>query len=281
MTASAHEVGATVPPLMPPPAPRTDPADSPVTLADIMTAPVTTVPADYSVHWARTLMRGQRISALVVVDADRPVGIFTERDAVRFASYHRDAEVVPVSEAMGSPPITAPTDLEFREAYQLVATHGVRHLIVTDRAGRLAGIISEADFINHLAAADLLAAKDVGAVMTQGAVGLPAEALVRDAVRLMADQRLGCVVVERHGHPVGILTERDLVRLGDEGIDFATTTLTRVMSQPVHTVSATDSLPTAISRMEHAQTRRLVVVDDGGATLGIVTRHDIVKVLRD
>ncbi|WP_295388091.1 CBS domain-containing protein [uncultured Thiodictyon sp.] len=291
MIASAHEIGATVPPLMPP-LPPADPTDrqpdhpdgsdrASMTLADIMTVQVTTVPADYSVHWARTVMRGERISALVVVDADRPVGIFTERDAVRFASSHRDADVVPVSEAMGSPPITAPADMGFRQAYQLINTHGVRHLIVTDQAGRLAGIVSEADFIHHLAAADLLAARDVGAVMTQGAVGLPEDSLVRDAVRLMAGQHLGCVVVERHGHPIGILTERDLVRLGDEEIDFATTKLTKVMSHPVHTVSAAESLPTAISRMEHAQTRRLVVVDDDGATVGIVTRHDIVKVLRD
>jgi len=252
-----------------------------MTLADIMTAQVTTVPADYSVQWARSLMRGQRISALVVMDADRPVGIFTERDAVRFASYHRDAEVVPVSEAMGSPPITARTGMGFREAYQLITTHGVRHLIVADEAGRLVGIISEADFIAHLAAADLLTARDVGAVMTRGAVALPEDARVGDAVQLMANQRLGCVVVERHGRPVGILTERDLVRLGDEGIDFATTALTRVMSHPVHTVTAAESLPAAISRMEVAQTRRLVVVDEGGSTVGIVTRHDIVKVLQD
>ncbi|WP_295443081.1 CBS domain-containing protein [uncultured Thiodictyon sp.] len=281
MIASAQEFGAAVPPLMPPLPPPADPADSRMTLADIMTAQVATVPADYSVHWALTLMRGQRISALVVVDADRPVGIFTERNAVRFASYHRDAEVVPVSEAMRSPPITAPIDMGVHEAFQLVNRHGVRHLIVTDQAGRLAGIISEADFISHLATADLLAAKDVGAVMTNGAVGLPEDALIRDAVRLMADQHLGCVVVERHDHPVGMLTERDLVRLGDEGIDFVTTTLSRVMSHPVHTVSAAESLPTAIRRMEEAQTRRLVVVDDSGATAGIVTRHDIVKVLRN
>ncbi len=253
----------------------------PATLADIMTSPVTSVPADYSVQWALTVMRGQRISALAVTADERPVGIFTERDAVRFAAQHRDAEAVPISEAMRTPPLTAPTGTGTRDAYRLLAERRVRHLIVTDQDGRVAGIISEADLIDRLTTADLLAGTDVNAIMTRGVVTLPEDALVRDAVRVMADQHLGSVVVERHGRPVGIVTERDLVRLGDEGIDLVATRMSGIMSHPVQTVTGATPLAEAIERMEQARTRRLVVVDESGNTAGIITRHDMFKVLHD
>ena len=253
----------------------------PMTLADIMTSPVTTVPADYSVQWTLTVMRGQRISALVVTDDERPVGIFTERDAVRFAAQHRDPEAVPVSEAMRTPPLTAPTDLGVRDAYRLLAERRVRHLIVTDRDGRVAGIISEADLINRLTTTDLLAGTDVNAIMTRGVVTLPEDALVREAVQVMAVKHLGCVVVERHGRPVGIVTERDLVRLGDEGVDLVATRMAGIMSHPVQTVTGATPLTEAITRMEQARTRRLVVVDEAGGTVGIVTRHDMFKMVHD
>jgi len=253
----------------------------PTTLADVMTFPVTTVPADYSVQWTLTVMRGQRISALVVTDGGRPVGIFTERDAVRFAAQHRDAETVPVSEAMRTPPLTAPTGMDVHDAYHLLAEHRVRHLIVTDPDGQLAGIISEADLINRLTTTELLAATDVSTIMTRGVVTLPEDALVRDAVSVMAARHLGCVVVERHGRPIGIVTERDLVRLGDEHVDLVATRMTGIMSHPVQTVTGATPLTEAITRMEQARTRRLVVVDEAGGTIGIVTRHDMFKMVRD
>lgn len=253
----------------------------PMTLADIMTFPVTTVPADYPVHWALTTMRGQRISALVIMDGERPVGIFTERDAVRFAAQHRDAESVPVSEAMRSPPLTAPASMEFRDAFRLLTEHGVRHLIVTDHISQVAGIVSEADIVDRLASAETLADIDVNAVMTRQVLTLPEDERVREAVRIMASRHLGCIVVERHGRPVGIVTERDLVRLGDEGVDVVLTKLSQIMSHPVQTVTGGTPLGEAIARMQQAQTRRLVVVDETGHTAGIVTRHDVVKALRD
>lgn len=274
MIAAAHNVGTT----------RQHPAVTgvpPMTLADIMTFPVTTVPADYPVHWALTTMRGQRISALVVVDGGRAVGIFTERDAVRFAAQHRDAETVPVSEAMRTPPLTAPADMDFHDAFRLITEHGVRHLIVTDDSNPVAGIVSEADIVSRLASIESLAGVAVDEVMTRGPVTLPEDERVREAVRLMANRHLGCIVVERHGRPVGIVTERDLVRLGDEGIDVVLTRISQIMSHPVQTVTGGTPLLDAVARMDQAQTRRLVVVDADGHTAGIVTRHDIVKALRD
>ena len=53
------------------------------------------------------------------------------------------------------------------------------------------------------------------------------------------------------------------------------------MSHPVQTVTGATRLTEAITRMEEAGTRRLVVVDESGNTVGIVTRHDMFKVVHD
>lgn len=289
MIASVSESGTAAHAVTPPPpyhpydqAERPSTAGlSPKTLNNIKTFPVATVPADYPVHWVLTMMRGQRISAIVAMENERPVGIFTERDAVRFAATNRDAERVPVNEAMGAPPITAHGDMELRAAYRLIAARGVRHLIVTDQDGRLSGIVTEADFLHHLASPELLAAKKVSEVMCRGVATLPEQALAREALPLMIEQGFSCVVVEHHGRPIGILTGRDLVRLGDERVDLGITHMGEIMSHPLQTVNDTASIAEAISLMQQINARRLVVVDEAGTIMGVVSRHNIMKILGD
>lgn len=102
-----------------------------------------TVGAESNVAEAVQLMLARRVGAVVVVDADRVVGIFTERDVLKkLALSRRDPEKVKVAELMTTPVKTASPETSPKEALSSMLEHHFRHLPVVDSSGRLRGVLS-------------------------------------------------------------------------------------------------------------------------------------------
>jgi CBS domain-containing protein len=89
------------------------------------------------------LMLARRVGAVVVVDANRVVGIFTERDVLKkLALSGRDPEKVPVSELMTTSVESASLQTSPGIALVSMLEHHFRHLPVVDSSGRLRGVLS-------------------------------------------------------------------------------------------------------------------------------------------
>jgi PAS domain S-box-containing protein len=88
-------------------------------------------------------------------------------------------------------------------------------------------------------------------------------------------KRSSYVLVVEAARPVGILTERDMVQLAIAGMDLSQVPIAQVMSQPLVTLTLAPSqtIYSALARLQHHQIRHLPVVDDQGQVLGVVT-HD-------
>jgi CBS domain-containing protein len=115
-------------------------------------------------------------------------------------------------------------------------------------------------------------------VMTPNPVCCGSRATLAEAARLMADHDCGAIPVVDQGRPVGILTDRDIVcRAVAEGLDPSRATAADVMTQPVASVAATESLQACCDLMERRQLRRLVVVRDDGLCVGIIAQADIAR----
>jgi diguanylate cyclase (GGDEF)-like protein len=114
--------------------------------------------------------------------------------------------------------------------------------------------------------------------MTRDVVSVAPDSPLREAVRNMRDRRISCTVVCVGRVPVGIVTERDMPRIVDDllaGEDVLARSSGDVMSKPVITVRDDASLDLALAQMEGAQIRRLVVVDESGYLVGVVTQTDL------
>lgn len=111
---------------------------------------------------------------------------------------------------------------------------------------------------------------------------IAAQAGVRDAADAMRDTGLGSlVVVDAENHPIGILTDRDLLeRVIAESRDVGTTSVADVMSRPLHTASPEDSLDRVVQIMSASGVRRVPVVREG-ALVGMVTLDDALVTLSD
>lgn len=116
-------------------------------------------------------------------------------------------------------------------------------------------------------------------IMTGEVVTVTPETSVYMAAKLMAERQLGSVVVVVGEKPVGILTERDIVRkVVAAGLPSRRTSVKQVMSAPVVVVGENTSVEEALSIMASNKIRRLLVVSEE-KLVGIVTVTDIVKAL--
>ena len=247
---------------------------STLSLESILTTDVVTCGAGEALGDVLRTMARRRISCVVVMDGDRrPSGIFTERDAVALLAEDAISPASQICEVMSRPVVTLPVSVDGRDAYQHMLERGVRHLVGVDSQGRVAGVISEGDFLAFLGDEYLVEVKTVGTAMTPGVTALDSRALLVEALRLMKMRDSDHVVVTEADVPVGMVTDRDVVRFAGGG-ESLQTPLAYLMTRVVHFISPEQPLQQAARRMAELGVRRLLVAEDG-RLLGVVTRHDI------
>lgn len=103
---------------------------------------------------------------------------------------------------------------------------------------------------------------------------------VTQAAELLEGHNIGSLVVVEGEMPVGMLTDRDLaLRVVGGGLDPASTLVADVMSSPVRSLTHDDGFFGAIDEMAEHGIRRMPVVDEGGALVGLLTLDDILTLL--
>ena len=113
------------------------------------------------------------------------------------------------------------------------------------------------------------------------AVTVRPELSVREALGLLARHNIGAlIVVEGADRPVGILSERDIVREAARNESVFDRTVAEIMTRDVITGQAQDDLLVVAHTMTEKRIRHLPVVEQG-SLVGIVSIGDIVKAQRD
>jgi CBS domain-containing protein len=104
------------------------------------------------------------------------------------------------------------------------------------------------------------------------------EATVRELLDMLAEHRIGALVVSADGRGVdGIVSERDIVRrLHDRGPAVLDATVTEIMTGDVSTVGPDEHLEHLMALMTNNRFRHVPVVTDG-ALVGIISIGDVVK----
>ena len=107
------------------------------------------------------------------------------------------------------------------------------------------------------------------------------ERTVREAVALLVDHDIGALIVVNEGNkPVGIITERHVVRQAARNEQVLTRTVGEIMTREVIMGSPEDDLVAVAHTMTEKRIRHLPVMDKG-TLVGIVSIGDVVKAQRD
>jgi CBS domain-containing protein len=116
-------------------------------------------------------------------------------------------------------------------------------------------------------------------VMSSPVITIKDSDTVLSASKLMKKNEIGCVVVvDKNGKPVGLMTERDVVRRV-AALDMLPSKVQagKSMTKPPATIDAASDVAEAAKKMRELQIRRLVVLQ-GGKLKGIITSNDIVDI---
>lgn len=104
---------------------------------------------------------------------------------------------------------------------------------------------------------------------------------VADAVRLMNEHRIGCVVITDQGKLAGIFTERDvLTRVVGEGRDPQATGVAVVMTQSPHTITPEVTIAEVMEIFTEKRCRHLPVMN-GDKMDGLISIGDVSRWLTD
>ena len=123
-------------------------------------------------------------------------------------------------------------------------------------------------------------------VMSKPLITVDVEAIVKDAIKLMIERNIGALVVTEEGKPVGIITERDILRnccLDASCMNFK---VREIMSKSLVTVDGKTSIGQASEIMTEKKIRRLLVTEKDKITeeekiVGIVTQRDLMRAILD
>lgn len=121
----------------------------------------------------------------------------------------------------------------------------------------------------------------VKAIMSKNMVSIEKGLSIRSAIKTMVHRDVGSVIITANGKPVGIVTERDILKsLAYRKAIRPDTSVEVIMSKPLIVVSSNATIGDAAEIMAKHKIRRLVVKENN-RYVGIVTQRDLQKAMTD
>lgn len=265
-----------------------------VKIKDVMTTHrLVSVKPEDDVAFAARLMSWAGVRHLPVIKGRTVVGVFTERDYLRYRAVTGEAaDADPVSAYMTAPAETVSPDDPAAMASAVMLASRVGCVPVIDE-GRLVGIVTATDL---LAAEVRAAAPRVGLGTPVSQVMKPHPAVVRphqpvlEAVALMAEHGFRHVpVVDADGRLLGMVSDRDVrTAIGDpaealrsEREEVDELRVSTVMTSPARSIGEDAPLSEVAERLARESIGALPVLDEGGRVVGIISYTDLVRALLD
>ena len=116
-------------------------------------------------------------------------------------------------------------------------------------------------------------------IMSRNVAYVNADTLLTEAIERMSRDGISCLMICDGDWPVGILTERDIVRHVASitpGVTMAET-VESIMTSPVQTLPTSASLDDILKLTASSRFRHIPIVDEAGVLAGIVTQTDVIR----
>jgi CBS domain-containing protein len=241
------------------------------------------------------------IHHVAVVDDERQlIGMVSETDLLRARQQQR---VVAVGaggpEELADPPETvadimsrqlvkAGPDDSPRQVLQVLLAHRI-HALPVLKSGCLVGMISSRDFLREFSYGELPCSRDpVAKGLKTPPDPLEADTRLDEAFLIMQDLGVNCLAVAQGGCPLGLVSQRDIVRarcvaMEETGEDLLPTQLPPVVRimQRATPLRPGQRLFEAALVMVQENLPAAIVINQANRLMGLVTEDDILRVMHD
>lgn len=118
----------------------------------LMSNNLVTIDSDTTAFEIANRMLEKRVSAVIVMDSGKPVGILTERDLTRqVCAKDSPPSKTPATVIMSTPLVSVGKDLPIERAAEAMAKNGIRHLAVEDgNNNNIIGMITTTDLSRYV-----------------------------------------------------------------------------------------------------------------------------------
>lgn len=127
--------------------------------------------------------------------------------------------------------------------------------------------------------------RTVSEVMQEKVIYASQEATLLEIARIMVENEISSVAIAQQGvgvgeivYPVGIITERDIVRFQALRVNFNEVKAQTVINTPLYCLHENDSLWKAYLEMQQRNLQQLIVLGDEDELVGVVTRSNLLQV---
>jgi len=248
---------------------------------EIMTREFLTIDAASTAFDAMELMAARDVGRVVITEGSVCTGIFTEKDVLkRVLSDRLDARATGIKKVMTKPIRSVPDDTHIIEALGKMYRSKFRHLLVRERKGKIVGMVTMRRILELAVELGerLSDTQTVGKILLKQPVKIESKEPVRRAIESMIKNDTGCVVVTSGGEIKGIFTERDLLkRVAVAGLDPDRTTLDKVMTTKLVTLTTSAPVSQVLKEMRNRRFRHMVILDDKGKLAGTVSMREALK----
>ncbi len=98
----------------------------------------------------------------------------------------------------------------------------------------------------------------------------------------MMKENIGAVIVVEDNHPIGIITEKDMLNsVFQSERDLNTIKAREVMSSPLVTINIKSSVMNGLELLKENDIKRLVITDDGGNLVGLTTERRLLETVHE
>jgi len=223
------------------------------------------------------LMQKNEKGVVVVLKENKPIGILTERDVVSLLYTEVDLDEK-TERFVRKPLIVASGIRTISYALSLMIENNIRRLVVVDSSENFLGVVTQKHLLKHVEEDFYRSSLRVKHIFDQlkDLVSAAQNDAIRDVLEKMVEHKISAVPIIENGIAVGIITEKDVLRLANNKVSLQEQ-VGKHMTSPVIFADLETKLIEVVKIMDDRNISRAVVKGADGRAVRIITNSDLVR----
>ena len=215
---------------------------------------------------------------ILVMEADRAIGILTARDVVQLIANKINLRGIKLSDILLPNPITVRlSQCHNVDVLQLFRQHHIRYLSIVDERGRSLGVIAKDSLRWHLQPIDLLRSRPILEVINRKVICASPQDSIQHLAELMAIHQVSSVIIVESNIPVGVITEHHILQLQNMARDRNQLMVQSQieMGKPLLCLHHNQTIWDVYQTMQRHNNNQVIMVDESRILRGLVTQTNL------